>query len=48
MIIFLTLCYVGVLFLLVKVNIIKLNLWWKLSPLVWVLVLLIAFFIPMQ
>ena len=48
MIVFLTLCYVVVLFLLVKVNIIKLNLWWKLSPLVWVLVLLIAFFIPMQ
>ena len=48
MIIFLTLCYVGILFLLIKLNIIKLNLWWKLSPVVWVLILLIALFIPMQ
>lgn len=48
MIIFLTLLYVAVLFLLAKVNIIKLNLWWKLSPVVWFLLLLIVLFIPMQ
>ena len=48
MIVFLTLCYVAVLFLLVKLKVIKLNLWWKISPAVWVLVLLIVFLIPMQ
>ena len=48
MIIFLTLLYVAVLYLLVKVNIIKLNLWWKLSPVVWFFLLLIMLFIPMQ
>jgi multidrug resistance efflux pump len=48
MIVFLTLCYIGVLFLLVKVKVITLNLWWKLSPIAWVVLLLIAFFIPMQ
>ena len=32
MIAFLTLCYVGVLALLVKSGIVRLNLWWKLSP----------------
>ncbi len=48
MIIFLTLCYVGVLFLLVKARVITLNLWWKLSPIAWVVFLLIILFIPMQ
>ncbi len=48
MIVFLTLCYVAVLFLLVKIKVIKLTLWWKISPAVWVLILLIALFIPMQ
>lgn len=48
MIVFLTLCYVGVLFLLVKAKVITLNLWWKLSPVVWVLLLLVVLFIPMQ
>lgn len=48
MIVFLTLCYVAVLFLLVKIKVIKLNLWWKISPAVWLLILLIALFIPMQ
>lgn len=48
MIVFLTLCYVAVLFLLVKIGIIKLNLWWKISPVVWVLLLFIVLFIPMQ
>lgn len=48
MIVFLTLCYCGVLALLVKFGIVKLTLWWKLSPGVWMLLLFIAFFIPMQ
>ena len=48
MITFLTLCYVGVLALLVKLKIVTLNLWWKLSPLAWLTLLLIVLFIPMQ
>jgi len=48
MIAFLTLLYVGVLALLVKLKVIKLTLWWKISPLVWMLLLLIFLFIPMQ
>lgn len=48
MIIFLTLCYVAVLALLIKLGVIRLNLWWKLSPLVWLVMLLVVLFIPMQ
>lgn len=48
MIIFLTLIYCGILALLVRLGVIKLTLWWKLSPLVWMLTLLILIFIPMQ
>ena len=48
MIVFLTLCYVAVLFLLLKLNVIKLTLWWKISPAVWMLILLVVLFIPMQ
>lgn len=48
MIVFLTLCYVAVLALLVRLRIIPLNLWWKLSPLVWMLALLVVLFLPMQ
>ena len=48
MIVFLTLCYVAVLALLIKLKVIRLNLWWKVSPLVWFLVLLVVLFIPMQ
>jgi multidrug resistance efflux pump len=48
MIVFLTLCYVGILFLLIKLNLVRLNLWWKLSPVVWMIFLLVALFIPMQ
>lgn len=48
MIVFLTICYCAVLALLVKLGVIKLNLWWKLSPLAWMLLLLILLFIPMQ
>ncbi len=48
MIVFLTLCYIGVLALLVRMKVITLTLWWKLSPLLWMLFLLVALFIPMQ
>ncbi len=48
MIIFLTLCYIGLLAILIKAGVIKLTLWWKLSPLVWMLLLLIVLFLPMQ
>ena len=48
MIVFLTLCYVGVLALLIKLKIIRLTLWWKISPVVWMLLLFFVLFIPMQ
>lgn len=48
MIVFLTLCYVGVLALLIKLKVIKLTLWWKISPVVWMVVLFCVLFIPMQ
>ena len=48
MIVFLTLCYVAVLALLVKIGVIRLNTFWKISPLIWVAILLIVLFIPMQ
>ncbi len=48
MIVFLTLIYVVVLFLLVKIKVISLTLWWKLSPLVWMILLFVVLFLPMQ
>ncbi|MGI9373372.1 MAG: HlyD family secretion protein [Hyphomicrobiales bacterium] len=48
MIVFLTLIYVALLFLLVKLKIIKLNIFWKISPALWMVLLLIVLFIPMQ
>ena len=48
MIAVLTLLYLAVLFLLVKLKLIRLTLWWKLSPIVWMLFLNIALIIPMQ
>ena len=48
MIIFLTLCYVALLALLVKLKVVKLTTFWKLSPLLWMVLLLIVLFIPMQ
>lgn len=48
MIVFLTLLYCGLLFVLLKLHVIQLNLWWKLSPIVWVVLLVIGLFIPMQ
>ena len=48
MIVFLTLVYVALLALLVKLGVIKLTLFWKLSPVIWMLFLFVALFIPMQ
>jgi multidrug resistance efflux pump len=48
MIVFLTLLYVVVLVVMIKLKIIGLTLWWKISPLVWMLLLFIVLFIPMQ
>jgi multidrug resistance efflux pump len=48
MIAFLTLLYVGVLALLVKLKIVPLNTFWKLSPVLWILLLFIVLFVPMQ
>ena len=48
MIVFLTLCYVAALALAVKVGLVKLTLFWKLSPLLWMLLLFVALFLPMQ
>ena len=48
MIAFLLILYLGVLAILVKLKVIKLNTFWKLSPVLWLIVLLIALFIPMQ
>lgn len=48
MIVFLTVCYIGLLWLLVKVNVLKWTLPVKLSPIAWVLFLLVVLFIPMQ
>ena len=48
MIVFLTLLYIGLLAILLKLKIIKLTLWWKLSPIVWMVLLLVVLFIPMQ
>ena len=48
MIVFLTVIYVAILLLAFKIKIIKPTLAWKLSPLVWFVLLLIGLFIPMQ
>jgi multidrug resistance efflux pump len=48
MIVFLTLLYVGALAIAVKVGLVKLTLWWKMSPLVWMLLLFVMLFLPMQ
>ena len=48
MIIFLTFCYIAVLAIVVKLGVVKLSLWWKLSPLAWMLLLLVVLFLPMQ
>jgi RND family efflux transporter MFP subunit len=48
MILVLTLVYVGLLLLATKLGWIRLTLWWKLSPAVWMVFLLVALFIPLQ
>ena len=48
MIIFLTLIYVAFLFLAVKIGIIKLNSFWKISPALWMVLLFFVLFVPMQ
>ncbi|MEA3303808.1 MAG: biotin/lipoyl-binding protein [Pseudomonadota bacterium] len=48
MIAFLTLIYVVVLFLAVKIGIVKLNTFWKISPLLWIFLLFFVLFVPMQ
>jgi multidrug resistance efflux pump len=48
MIVFLTVCYIGLLWMLVKVNVLKWTLPVKLSPIAWVFLLLVVLFIPMQ
>ena len=48
MIAFLLLCYLAILFILVKLNVIQLTLWWKLSPVIWTVLLFLLLFMPMQ
>ena len=48
MIIFLTLCYCAFLAIMVKIGVIKLTSFWKASPLIWLTLLLIFLFIPMN
>lgn len=48
MIVFLTLIYVAILFLAVKIGIIKLNAFWKFSPVLWMVLLFFVLFVPMQ
>lgn len=48
MIVFLTLLYVGVLFLAVKIRLIKMNSFWKVSPVLWMVLLFFVLFVPMQ
>jgi len=48
MIVFLTVIYVVLLFLAIKFKILKPTLFWKLSPILWMAILLIVLFIPMQ
>jgi multidrug resistance efflux pump len=48
MIIFLTLIYVGVLFLAVKLRLIRMNSFWKVSPILWMVLLFFVLFVPLQ
>jgi len=48
MIVFLTLIYVAVLFLALKIGIIRLNTFWKISPVLWMVLLFFVLFVPMQ
>ena len=48
MIAFLTLLYCGLLFLLVRFKVVPWNTFWKLSPLIWLVLLLFILFFPMN
>jgi multidrug resistance efflux pump len=48
MIVFLTLLYVGALFLAVKIGLVRLNAFWKVSPVLWMVGLFFVLFVPMQ
>lgn len=48
MIAFLTLIYVAFLFVAIKTGIIKLTTFWKISPVLWMLLLFFILFVPMQ
>jgi multidrug efflux pump subunit AcrA (membrane-fusion protein) len=48
MIVFLTLIYVAFLFGMLKLGIIKMNTFWKISPVLWMLALFLVLFVPMQ
>ena len=48
MIVFLTLIYVAFLFLAVKIGFIRMNSFWKVSPVLWMVLLFFVLFVPMQ
>lgn len=48
MIAFLTLIYVGLLFVAIKLDFIKLTTFWKISPALWMVLLFFILFVPMQ
>ena len=48
MIAFLTLIYVAFLFLAIKIGIIRMNSFWKISPVLWMVLLFFVLFVPMQ
>ena len=48
MIVFLTLIYIAFLFLAIKIGIIKMNSFWKISPVIWMVLLFFVLFVPMQ
>lgn len=48
MIVFLTLVYIGVLFLAVKLGLVRMNTFWKVSPVLWSVLLFFVLFVPMQ
>lgn len=48
MIAFLALLYIGLLFLLVRFKIVPWNTFWKISPAIWVVLLFVILFIPMN
>jgi RND family efflux transporter MFP subunit len=48
MIAFLTLLYIGVLYLLVRFKLVPWNTFWKISPAIWLVLLFVVLFIPMN